>query len=438
MLKHDSPLPHPIGFEHTVGGALESYEIWPESDLKLRCDDHHINIPQDRVTFSCTKVSLRHKCLGISMCIAKGMIVHVHEDDIIEGETLGEMEFSVFLEEIDRNCERCRIGDKSKHCLVRWPINKLVDNKGEMLNVNKKFKEPLKEMVVWDVIEDTSPLNKYNGDFYNKKDPTSIDMDATRPYKRIKRILATKIVAKCQSKIDEEKEIRLLEADVCCKQDCLQHVDRKAIAVARRGMEHKNKNGIREFVLNSLLSNTFMSKSHGHGLPSIIRKVNDMRFNGNIICKKAWYKIHNIPQSTFYNHQQYFQHGHIKAIHGNSNTCKARAHTLVAIEILHKIVMDNSDFSPNQTCQVEEDGTTAPLRLLPSTYTQNSLLKEINEALQKLNYQLISQPTMSKIWNTHFRDVAFSKNTYFSKCSECIVLKAQMKSTTTKDLEERA
>ena len=45
---------------------------------------------------------------------------------------------------------------------------------------------------------------------------------------------------------------------------------------------------------------------------------------------------------------------------------------------------------------------------------------------------------MSKIWNTHFPDVAFSKNTNFSKCSECIVLKAQMKTTTTKELEEKA
>ena len=68
-----------------------------------------------------------------------------------------------------------------------------------------------------------------------------------------------------------------------------------------------------------------------------------------------------------------------------------------AIEILHKIVMDNSDFSANQTRQVEEDGISAPLRLLPSTYTQNSLLKEINEALQKLNFPSISQSTMSKI-----------------------------------------
>ena len=46
--------------------------------------------------------------------------------------------------------------------------------------------------------------------------------------------------------------------------------------------------------------------------------------------------------------------------------------------------MDNSGFSPNQRRQVEEDGTSAPLRLFPSTYTQSSLLKEINGALQKL------------------------------------------------------
>jgi hypothetical protein len=86
-----------------------------------------------------------------------------------------------------------------------------------------------------------------------------------------------------------------LVADECCKQDYPQHVDKKAIAVARRAMEHINKNGIREFVLNSLLSNIVVSESHGHGLPPIVRKVKDMIFNWNIICKKAWYKIHKIP-----------------------------------------------------------------------------------------------------------------------------------------------
>ena len=104
---------------------------------------------------------------------------------------------------------------------------------------------------------------------------------------------------KCQTKTVEEKKIRPLAVDVCCKQDCLQHVDRKAIATTRKGMEEINKNGIREFVFNSLLSNTSMSKSHGHGLPHIVRKVKDMRFNGNIICKKAWFEIHKIPQITF-------------------------------------------------------------------------------------------------------------------------------------------
>ena len=110
VLKHDAPLPHPIGFEHTLVGALESYETWPKSDLEPHCHDHPINIPQYRVTFTCTRVSLTHGCMGTSMCIVKGMIVNVHEDDMVEGETLGEMDFSVCMEEVHGHCERCRIG----------------------------------------------------------------------------------------------------------------------------------------------------------------------------------------------------------------------------------------------------------------------------------------------------------------------------------------
>jgi len=77
VLKNDAPLPHPTRFEHTLGGTLESYEIWPEFDLKPHCEGHPINIPQDRNTFKCTRVSLTHECTGTIMCIAKGMIVNV-------------------------------------------------------------------------------------------------------------------------------------------------------------------------------------------------------------------------------------------------------------------------------------------------------------------------------------------------------------------------
>ena len=64
-------------------------------------------------------------------------------------------------------------------------------------------------------------------------------MHVARPYKRIKRVMATTKIAKCQTKIDEEKEIRLLAPDVCCRKDCLQHVDRKAIAGARKDTGQK-------------------------------------------------------------------------------------------------------------------------------------------------------------------------------------------------------
>ena len=74
------------------------------------------------------------------MCIAKGILVNVCKDDIVEGETLGEMNYGVFLEVIDGNCEICKIQYIYKHCLVIWPINKLVDNKGVILRVKEKFR----------------------------------------------------------------------------------------------------------------------------------------------------------------------------------------------------------------------------------------------------------------------------------------------------------
>ena len=61
----------------------------------------------------------------------------------------------------------CIIKDNSINFLVRWPINKLVDDEGHILMVEEKLKEPPKELVVWDMIEDMSPLNKWDGDIYN-------------------------------------------------------------------------------------------------------------------------------------------------------------------------------------------------------------------------------------------------------------------------------
>jgi len=72
--------------------------------------------------------------------------------------------------------------DKSIYYLVRLPINKLVDNKGVILRVKEKLKEPPKEMVIWDVIEDANHLNKWDGYLCNEKDRNSIDMHVTRQY----------------------------------------------------------------------------------------------------------------------------------------------------------------------------------------------------------------------------------------------------------------
>ena len=84
------------------------------------------------------------------------------------------------------------IGDKSINFLVICPINKLMDDEGHILRVKEKIKEPPKELVVWDMRENTSPLNKWDGDLCNDKNIDSIDMQVTSPYKRVKELFLTK------------------------------------------------------------------------------------------------------------------------------------------------------------------------------------------------------------------------------------------------------
>ena len=79
-------------------------------------------------------------------------------------------------------------------------------------------------------------------------------------------------VVKCQKKLDKEKEAWFMAMDGCCKQYCLQNVNKKVIVYSRMGMECINRNGIRDFVLNYLIWNAIMSKNHSHGLPPIVKK----------------------------------------------------------------------------------------------------------------------------------------------------------------------
>ena len=52
------------------------------------------------------------------------------------------------MEDIYRNCERFRFVDKSIHCLVRWSINKLEENEGDIFKGECKFHGAPKEMTV--------------------------------------------------------------------------------------------------------------------------------------------------------------------------------------------------------------------------------------------------------------------------------------------------
>ena len=47
-------------------------------------------------------------------------------------------------------------------------------------------------MVILDIIKDISPLKQWDGYIYNDKNIDSIDMQVTRPYKRVEQVTASK------------------------------------------------------------------------------------------------------------------------------------------------------------------------------------------------------------------------------------------------------
>lgn len=56
----------------------------------------------------------------------------------------------------------------------------LLDNKGGILKVKEKLKEPPKEMSIWGVIEKTCTPNRIDGYNYNEKYINSMEMHLTR------------------------------------------------------------------------------------------------------------------------------------------------------------------------------------------------------------------------------------------------------------------
>lgn len=112
------------------------------------------------------------------------------------------------------------------------------------------------EMLIWNVVEDTIPLNQWDGDIYNEKDQDLNNFNVSRPYKMVKRPTTREKDAKTQTKTDKEKRVILLAAEECCKQDCLQCVDRKVIV--------DDKMFQRNPLSNALLDTSIYSKCRVH------------------------------------------------------------------------------------------------------------------------------------------------------------------------------
>jgi hypothetical protein len=115
-----------------------------------------------------------------------------------------------------------------------------------------------------------------------------------------------------------------------------------------------------------------------------------------------------------------------RAEHGNVGLQKTRSHVVAASTVIKDFVDTTADSMPHRS-RTMSDGIRETQKVLPSTYTQESICEEINGTLKLMNIQPISLPAFNKLWNTEFKNVTIARHSSFSKCDKCIALKAKIR-----------
>lgn len=115
-----------------------------------------------------------------------------------------------------------------------------------------------------------------------------------------------------------------------------------------------------------------------------------------------------------------------RAEHGNVGLDKTRSHVVAAVQVMKDFVDTTADSMPHKS-RTTSDGVRETQKVLPSTYTQETICQEVNGILHLMNIQPVSLPKFNRLWKTEFRNVTIAKHNAFSKCDKCISLKAKMR-----------
>ncbi|KAL3682631.1 hypothetical protein R1sor_000653 [Riccia sorocarpa] len=428
----DCMLPYPTLDATTIQEAINSYVMWDASETLLveSSSDSHM----ERLATSSSKTEVvmmqgdsesgerreaesdlekwKNRDLWIGQHvrilskgdnpieIAKAKILYSDPQTNIEGNLLGEEFAGVVVlfagEQVDDSLVRAQIPNyASGHAqLCRWQINLL------RLEENGRILGDLYVRVA-------------EGDLVIYSPPKS-SLSQKRTYNSIRRKLITqedrgKIAGekRCVKKCDDE-DIRRSMVRECCRQGCGTKWavdDIKEVRTEIYGVHFEKK-------LDLLYQKLNASTGRSDGMILFSK--------GRFVCQKAFWQLHGISKSCFYNHRTNSNNGAKQGYHGNKGSIKPRELTMESIVFMKILLKEMGEPMPHVVFDNNRRNETDSVSYrLPACYDKKDVFEELCIRINQASSLPPSRAKFYEEWKSNFANYDFHKKSAFAVCTPC-------------------
>ncbi|KAL3675182.1 hypothetical protein R1sor_025130 [Riccia sorocarpa] len=140
--------------------------------------------------------------------------------------------------------------------------------------------------------------------------------------------------------------------------------------------------------------------------------------SGRFVCPRAFWQLHGISRSSFYNHRTSSNSGAKQGYHGNKGTTKPRDSTMESRIFLTVLLQELGEPMPHIVFDnSRRTGTDSVSYRLPACYDKKDILEELQIRMERAGQTPPSKAKFYEEWKSHFANYDFHKKSAFAVCT---------------------
>ncbi|KAL3702443.1 hypothetical protein R1sor_020465 [Riccia sorocarpa] len=141
---------------------------------------------------------------------------------------------------------------------------------------------------------------------------------------------------------------------------------------------------------------------------------------GRFVCPRAFWQLHGISRSSYYNHRTSSNSGAKQGYHGNKGTTKPRDSTMESRIFLTVLLQELGEPMPHIVFDnSRRTGTDSVSYRLPACYDKKDILEELQIRMERGGQTPPSKAKFYEEWKSHFANYDFHRKSAFAVCTLC-------------------